>query len=335
MNRRAFATPTVKAVLAGVVTLSAVTAAGLSYLSTRSTRDFSPSANLKDLDDSRPSNRATAPSPTADSSADSAEDASTSTDSAPEGPARTFAASGSAAQIQDNLSTIAAKISSMAQIVSTAGEILSGDREALAQRATMALAPLILGTPESFAEALKSLGAAPSDAETKPGGDAGKPAEPRTPPFTEVLAGAELDLENITIAPPKEPDFGGAGRTPSPGSGAYRAPVDADGNAAPKRIEIGGSGLPSGEKPKGFEATMMARIGGAFPEVEKRHKELPSVEVSIPARTKGSTSTQPDMDIGVTMTKGPDGNWVPTGYTVRVKNPDVLQTMMKSRRGPG
>jgi hypothetical protein len=334
MNRRAFATPTVKAVLAGVVTLSAVTAAGLSYLSTRNTRDFSPSANLKHLDDHKPSNRATPPSTTAD---DTTADAPAETLASDTEPARTFASSSTAAQIQESMSAIAAKISSMAQIVSTAGAILGSDRDALAERATMALAPLILGTPEAFSEALKSLGASPSDAASKPGGDAGKPAEPRTPPFTEVLAGAELDLENITIAAPKEPDFGGAGRTPSPGSGAYRAPADADGNsdAAPKRITLGAADLPAGLKPKGFEATMMARIGGAFPEVEKRHKELPSVEVSIPARTKGSSSTQPDMDIGVTMTKGPDGNWVPTGYTVRVKNPDVLQTMMKSRRGPG
>lgn len=316
-QRHAFTAPPAKMILVGIVTIAAVGAAGLSYVNSRSQRDFTRRASFD-------------PAPLGDEKAPAPESAP----SEAQGDPTVFTPSGSAQDIQNNVAAIAQHVAGLSSIVSTAGAVLSAEKGTLAERTAQALTPLLSGTPESFASMLSTLGVETAARATGDNATAEEGSTPRAAPFAEVLAGAELDLENIRVGPPEEP--GGMGGQPAPGSGAYRAKLDEDGNPVP---DPNGPVL-AGADPAGipgktivkrdYRANMIAMIGGM-----QGAKSGPRVEVQVPARLKGSTSITPELDVGVIMTKSDSGAWMPTGYSIRVRDPEVMKKLMNGVRRRG
>lgn len=316
-HRRAFAAPPAKLILAGIVAVAAVGAAGLSYVNSRSQRDFTKRTSFD------PGPREGTPAPASDPA--SSESSVTPT---------VFTSSGSAEEVQHNVAAIAQHVAGLSSIVSTAGAVLASEKGTFAERAALALTPLLSGTPESFADMLSTLGVEVPATSTGEKATAQGSQVARTAPFSDVLAGAELDLENIRVGPPEDP--GGMGGQPAPGSGAYRAKLDEDGNPvrdpnAPVLAVSDGTKSPAPtETRRDYRANMIAMIGGM-----PGQKTAPRVEVLIPGRLKGSTSLTPEFDVGVIMAKGEAGAWMPSGYSIRVRDPEVMKKLMNGVRRRG
>lgn len=313
MRERGFTSQSVKTAVAITAVIASVGVAIVSYRATRSERTFvNPEpASVAGADRSGASG---AP----EASAAAAEDS-------PAQPRRYVETEG-ASGLGETLSAFGSAIRDTINAAGDLGSLSGVDREALAEIAPLALKPMLAGTPEAFAEAMSDLGGA-----SVVGGEEGAT---RAAPFSEVMQFADLDLANMSVG--KFQEGMRVVGSPQPGSGAFRAARDEEGNPIPTapgarqtEIRAGGAAPPGAMAPGRRTAVLQSRFGAEGEGGQK--KDL--YEVRVPARLRGSESAAPDGDIGVLLARKPGGGWSLEGYTVYAQNPELIQKVMASR-GP-
>lgn len=188
---------------------------------------------------------------------------------------------------------------------------------ALAQDARTLLEPLNTGSAEGFAQAVSALGGV-----TEPGEDGRSPIDGISLLFRGLLKNASLDTASVEIRMPT---------TEIPARDGLN--IGMNRNVAPDPA--------TGEEVETVSTTVVGAPVSLFPSAAGENAKGRLVEMRLPFRTADSKSDTPDVIALVHMREIAPGQWQPAGFTLDVRNQELMQSVLKeltaSRppQGPG